>query len=153
MSAVRFYHLRTKTLEQALPELLTRALDQGKRIVVKTPDAATAVRLNDHLWTWRADSFLPHSVRGEKDGEAFAAAQPVWLTPGNDNPNGAGVLMLTHGAAAEAIETYELACDIFDGNDEAALSAARARWKDYTAQGHAVTYWQQNDRGGWEQKS
>jgi DNA polymerase-3 subunit chi len=31
--------------------------------------------------------------------------------------------------------------------------AARDRWKAYKAAGHALTYWQQTDRGGWEKKA
>ena len=41
---------------------------------------------------------------------------------------------------------------MFDGNDEAAVGAARARWRDYDAAGHALTYWQQTESGGWEKK-
>ena len=35
MTDIRFYHLQTKTLEQVLPELLTRAVEQQLRVVVK----------------------------------------------------------------------------------------------------------------------
>ena len=60
MTEIRFYHLRTRTLEQALPEILTKVVSQGRRAVVKTQDVPSAERLNDCLWTWRPDSFLPH---------------------------------------------------------------------------------------------
>ena len=42
--------------------------------------------------------------------------------------------------------------DLFDGNDEAAVAAARERWKAARAGGHALTYWQQGARG-WEKKA
>jgi DNA polymerase-3 subunit chi len=42
---------------------------------------------------------------------------------------------------------------MFDGNDPAAVAAARERWRVYTAGGHALTYWQQNARAGWEKKT
>jgi DNA polymerase III subunit chi len=41
--------------------------------------------------------------------------------------------------------------DLFDGNDEAALAAARRRWAAAKAAGHALSYWQQGARG-WEKK-
>jgi DNA polymerase IIIc chi subunit len=28
--------------------------------------------------------------------------------------------------------------------------SARARWTAYKGAGHALAYWQQNERGGWE---
>ena len=37
--------------------------------------------------------------------------------------------------------------DLFDGNDEAAVAAARGRWKAAKAAGHSLTYWQQGARG------
>ena len=54
MTEVRFYHLETKPLEQALPEILTKALEQGRRVVVQVPDKKTAAYLNDKLWKQRA---------------------------------------------------------------------------------------------------
>ena len=38
------------------------------------------------------------------------------------------------------------------GNDTEAVGTARARWTAYQQAGHALTYWQQNERGGWEKK-
>ena len=149
MTEVRFYHLRTKPLEQALPEILTKAVAQGRRVVVKTASRDLAARLNDQLWTWRPDSFLPHGMAGD----VFPEDQPVWLTDRDENPNGADILVLTGGAQAASLDGYTLCCDMLDGADEDAVTAARSRWKDYGAQGHSVTYWQQTDKGGWEQKA
>jgi DNA polymerase-3 subunit chi len=42
---------------------------------------------------------------------------------------------------------------MFDGNDAEAVTAARERWRSYKAEGHALTYWQQNARAGWEKKT
>jgi DNA polymerase III subunit chi len=149
MTEIRFYHLRTRTLEQALPEILTKAMGQGRRVVVKTPDMAAAERLNDHLWTWKPDSFLPHGVKGDD----FPEDHPVWLTDADENPNKADVLILTGGAQADSTASYGLCCEMLDGGNEDAVAAARRRWKKYSEQGFAVTYWQQNDKGGWEQKA
>ena len=48
---------------------------------------------------------------------------------------------------------YERGVYIFDGNDEQALADARLRWKESKAAGHTVTYWQENDRGGFSKKA
>ena len=65
MSEVRFYHLERQTLDQVLPQLLTKALEQGHKIIVKTSNAQETERLNSHLWTWNPNSFIPHG--SEKD--------------------------------------------------------------------------------------
>jgi DNA polymerase-3 subunit chi len=47
---------------------------------------------------------------------------------------------------------YERCFELFDGNDEAAVEAARARWKEYTDAGFGLAYWQQGPGGGWQSK-
>ena len=148
MTEIRFYHLLTRPLESALPEILAKALDQGRRIVVRAPDEKAAERLNESLWTFKPESFLPHGSR--KDG--FAAEQPIWLTHTNDNPNEADVLILTGGTQEDDISSYALCCEMLENPDEAAIEAARARWKNFRKAGHDVTYWQQTEKG-WEKKA
>jgi DNA polymerase-3 subunit chi len=149
MTEIRFYHLLTQPPEQALPQILTKALAGGRRIVVRAADEKEAERLNEHLWTFHLDSFLPHG--SGKDGHA--ADQPVWLTARDENPNNADMLVLTGGAACESVGGYKLCCEIFDGRSDEAVKAAREKWKDYRAAGHDITYWQQNEKGGWDKKA
>ncbi|HYD97946.1 MAG TPA: DNA polymerase III subunit chi [Alphaproteobacteria bacterium] len=148
MTEVRFYHLRRTPLEQALPGLLERCLERGWRALVVAGSEERVEALDQHLWTYRPDSFLPH---GTVAGGA-AAEQPVLLSTTDDAPNGATVLFLCDGAASSRIGAFDLCCDVFDGNDDSAVAAARARWKAYRADGHDVTYWQQGERG-WEKKA
>lgn len=149
MTEIRFYHLQTQSLEQALPTILAKALAGGRRIVVRSASEAECERLNELLWTYRADSFLPHG--GKKD--EFPQDQPVYLTDGAENPNGADVLVATGGAALGDPAGFSLCCEIFDGRDEAAVAAARAKWAALKDSGHTLTYWQQTPQGGWNRKS
>ncbi len=149
MTDVGFYHLQRSPLEQALPKLLEKVLGAGLRAVLKAGSEDRVEALNSLLWTYDQRGFLPHGSR--KDGHA--EQQPVWLTELEENPNGATVLILTDGASSEAVANYQRCLDMFDGNDPEAVQAARARWKAYKAAGHAVTYWQQTERGGWEKKA
>jgi len=146
---IAFYHLQRSPLEQALPRLLEKTLAAGKRAVVLAGSEERVESLAMTLWTFNQDSWLPHGTA--KDGEA--EHQPIWLAARDENPNGATFLFLTDGMDTEAIGAFERCFDLFDGNDEAALAAARQRWKTRKDAGHAVTYWQQNDKGGWERKA
>jgi DNA polymerase-3 subunit chi len=148
MAEIRFYHLRTKRLEQALPEILAKALERGRRAVVRVGSRERLDALDGALWTYDPGSFLPHGRL--KDGTE--ADQPIFLTTEDDNPNGADMLVLADGADSAGVESYTLACEIFDGNDDAAVELARARWKDYKTGGHTVSYYQQDENGRWEQK-
>lgn len=147
---VRFYHLQTQSLEQALPAILMKALSGGRKAVVRFADAREVEHFNNHFWTYNPDSFLPHGA--EKDGHA--GFQPVYLTDKAENPNAADMLVLCNQKAVpENIEAFALCCDFLDGNDDEAVALGRERWKAYKDAGYALTYWQQTDTGGWEQKA
>jgi DNA polymerase-3 subunit chi len=145
---IRFYHLQRQTQEQVLPVLLGKALETGRRVVVRMRDAGEVAEMNEHLWSFRADSFLPHG--SAKDG--FAERQPVWLTDIDENPNGADMMIVGQGADAAPSDHITLRCEFLDGADEGMVSAARERWRSYKDAGYEVTYWSQTERGGWERK-
>ncbi len=149
MTEVRFYHLQRTTLERALPQMLEKTLSRGWRAVVMARSEERVEALNGLLWTYTNDGFLPHGAAA--DGNA--AEQPVWLTDTDENPNAASVLFLIDGAASDNVAMYDLCCELFDGNDAEIVTAARMRWTAYSDAGHHLTYWQQNERGGWEKKT
>lgn len=149
MAEVRFYHLLRQRLEDALPALLEKARERGFRILVQAGSPERVKALDSLLWTYRPESFLPHGAGSAS--LSTAPDQPIWLTAAEENPNAADMLMLVDGATAD-VAPFKLACEMFDGNDEDAVAAARLRWTEYKAAGHAMTYWQQGERG-WEKKA
>jgi DNA polymerase-3 subunit chi len=146
---VRFYHLQRRRLEDALPQLLEKVLERGHRVVVRLSSPERVAALDAHLWTYSADAFLPHGSAATGDAEL----QPVWLTDGDDAPNGADVLVLADGAWGDDLGRFAIVCNLFDGNDDEAVRTARERWRASKDAGHALTYWQQGERGGWERKA
>ncbi len=148
MSEFRFYHLERRRIDQALPELLQEALAAGWRVVVQAASPERVEALNERLWTYPDDSFLPHG--SARDGEPHA--QPVYLTAGAENPNGARVRVLLSGVetAAHAIGDYERIVLLFDGRDEEALAEARREWGLAKAAGAAPSYWREGEDGRWE---
>lgn len=150
MAEVLFYHLQRQPLEAVLPTLLEKSLERGWRAVVQVATDERLAALDDHLWTFSEESFLPHGT----DREAHAADQPVVLTTSGANPNGATVRFLIDGADLPADESaYQRMVILFDGNDPQALALAREQWRTLKEQGHDATYWQQDPRGRWERKA
>lgn len=145
---VWFYHLERSTLDQVLPDLLDKTLKRGWRALVRTGDPDRLEHLDGWLWSYRDESFLPHGLAEDP----FAAHQPVLLTTADDNPNGAQALFLIDDAEPGDLTPHERCIVLFDGRDEAALAAARGRWKRFKAQGLPLSYWQQAERG-WEKKA
>lgn len=149
MADVLFYHMTESTLEEALPALLEKSLERGWRAVVQVSSDERRDALDQHLWTWRDDSFLAHGT----EHELHAERQPIVLTTGPANTNSAQIRFLTDGAEPPDLGSYQRAVFLFDGHDQWQLEQARMHWKTMKGAGHQVTYWQQNSEGRWERKA
>ena len=148
MTELLFYHLHRQPIEKVLPALLEKSLERGWRVVVQASSEERVEALDAYLWTYRDDSFLPHGTTKESE----AAMQPVLLTTRDDNPNGANVRFLIDGAAVPGdAASYARIVLLFDGEDDDAVAAVRARFAEAKAQGFEVTYWQPDAQGRWQQ--
>ena len=142
MTDVGFYHLTRTKLEQALPALLGRTLAAGERAVVLCGSAARVDALDSLLWDCPEPDWLPHGTGRTGDAEL----QPIWLTAADERPNGARFLFVLDGREANLAD-WSRVFDLFDGQDEAQVGAARQRWLTVRAAGHTLTYWRQSERG------
>ncbi|RYG01330.1 MAG: DNA polymerase III subunit chi, partial [Caulobacteraceae bacterium] len=82
-----------------------------------------------------------------------APREPVLLTTGLDNTNQADVLFLVDGAQAGSLQGYTRCVILFDGGHGEAVADARVRWKAFKAEGLGVSYWRENEGGGWEKQA
>ncbi|WP_135469508.1 DNA polymerase III subunit chi [Crenalkalicoccus roseus] len=152
MAEIGFYHLTRTPLEQALPRLLGRVLQQQGRALVLCGGEERLAALDAALWLCPDPDWLPHGT----PATGHAELQPIWLTTQDVGeagaPNGARYLFLVDGAESARLSLFDRVLDLFDGNDEAAVAAARRRWAAAKEAGHALSYWQQGPRG-WERKA
>jgi DNA polymerase III subunit chi len=147
VTEIRFYHLEQGRVDQALPPLLERALEEGRRVLVRASSEEMVAALNERLWTYDDASFLPHGAAGDGD----PMEQPIFLTSELVNPNAATTLVRLSGAeTGGADEAFDLVVLMFDGRDEAALAEARGEWRRLKDQGSTISYWRESDEGGWE---
>ncbi|MEO0567406.1 MAG: DNA polymerase III subunit chi [Pseudomonadota bacterium] len=151
MGAVYFYHLTRQPLERTLPMLLEKARGAGWRVLVRGTDKARLDWLDEKLWLGPEEGFLAHG----RAGGPHDARQPVLLTDSRGIAvNEAQCLMSVDGAevTSEEVASFERACILFDGNDEAATAHARTQWKALTDAGCAAQYWSE-ESGRWEKKA
>ena len=149
MAEIAFYQLRRTPLEKALPKLLEKVLESGRRAAVLTGSEERADALNAALWTYEQGSFLPHGTA--RDGRP--ERQPILLSADDEAPNGAHIVVMVDGIAPSDLDRFERCLDMFDGTDPQALEAARARWREHKDRGDTVTYWEQTEGGSWEQRA
>ncbi len=89
-----------------------------------------------------------------RDDEPMAERQPVLITLGMENPNGAEALFLIDGAEPGEIEGFTRAASC------CSTAATRRRWprragswSGFKAAGAAVSYWRQGETGGWRKEA
>ncbi len=169
VAEVFFYHLQRQPLEQVLPRLLMLSLGRGWRALVKADSPERVKALDDHLWSYSDESFLPHGT----DGEGDADEQPVLLTGQDGNGNGAApgpcfleprsllwcavaaataYLLLLAAPPADLSAFSRVSC-LLDGTDEGAVAAGRTLFRTLREAGHDLSYWQQDEDGRWARKA
>ena len=146
---IRFYHLLQQNLQDALPQIIAMAYGRDMRSVIKCPDAAMMKSLDQALWSYRADSFLPHAT--EKDDAP--ENQPIYLTTTDEKPNQASLLVLVNGVSSEQVAAYDLCCEIFDGLEQDVVQKNREKWMTYKQAGYELIYYQQDHHGKWFEKT
>ena len=149
MTEISLYHLTASSVESALPKLLERVIDSGKRALVRVESEERVGIINSILWTYDQSSFLPHGTINE----GRAGSQPIWITEKHENPNKSDVLVVLDGNETPDLNDFERCLEVFCGTDAAAVDLAQARWRRYTDCGYTTTYWQQSSEGRWETKN
>ncbi len=148
MAEIGFYHLTRMELGQVLPPLLARTMAAAQRALVLCPTEEAVKALDKALWQAPEPEWLPHGTPADGDPDL----QPIWLATDDTAPNGARFLFLVQGADTPRLGAFDRVFDLFDGNREDEVLAARGRWKAAKAAGHALTYWQQGPKG-WVKKA
>jgi len=149
---IRFYHLQRQSLGEALPKLMAKVGETGLHAVIKSEDKALIDKLDKALWEYDPESFLPH----DKEGCAYPEDQAFYLTTVDENPNGSTVLVLIDAAKNTNFDEYDRCLYMFDGRSEDIVAAARNDWKAWKTNedaSYSMSYWQQKEMGGWEQKA
>jgi DNA polymerase-3 subunit chi len=137
---VDFYHLTATPLERVLPAICEKVLAQGARLLV-VAEAGLLARLDEQLWTYARESFLPH---GREEGER----QLILLAETTEPANGSTHVALADGVWREEALGFERAFYFFDAGH---LDSARGAWRGLKGRdGIESRYWKQAD-GKWVQ--
>ncbi|MEA3041586.1 MAG: polymerase subunit chi [Sphingomonadales bacterium] len=140
---VDFYHLGASPLERVLPAICDKVLATGGRLLVVAEEPLLGA-LDRVLWTYAADSFLPH---GRSDAPS-PEAQPILLSSSPEPLNGATNIALADGVFREEALVFGRTFYFFDAGH---IEAARESWRELKGkEGVESRYWKQVD-GRWMQ--
>lgn len=109
-------------------ELARKAFDANLSTLVLARDAEQAERLDDLLWAFDDDAYIPHQLAGDDEDELA----PVLIAgPDTDTPMRALVINLRDAAVPGSVERVLEVVPADDG----ARGPLRERWKQYQARG------------------
>jgi DNA polymerase-3 subunit chi len=138
---VDFYHLTASPLERVLPSVAEKVVTGGERLLVVAEPVLLA-RLDELLWSYARDSFLPH-------GRDQAQSQPVLLSAEPEAANGATNIALADGRWRDEALGFARAFHFFD---DSGRDAARDAWRALKGKADVeARYWKQDERGKWVQ--
>ncbi len=112
--------------EQVACALAEKAFRQGYRVHLQVPDAAAAEALDELLWTFRADSFVPHCLLSSAADASAPDTAPVTVGASTPPPPSERSLLLLVGAVSGAGgELFQRVATVMAEDDAAALDAVQ----------------------------
>jgi DNA polymerase III subunit chi len=148
MTRIDFYILPDTTLDARLDfacRLAETIQRKGHRLHLHAEDEAMARELDDRLWTFRPDAYLPHALLGSE----LAASVPVTLgwqgppEPGRDAPT---AMLNLHPEIPEWFSRFERVAEIINQHQQV-LTAKRECWQTYKQRGYPVKAHQLRGQG------
>lgn len=113
--------------------LIEKAYKQRHRIYVHTEDEKEAHALDEMLWTYRDDSFLPHNLYGEGPEPAPPIQIGIHATPEKHRD----ILINLGQKVPEFYSQFMRVLELIV-NDNAAQEAGRERYRIYRASGFEI---------------
>ena len=107
---------------------------QGHRVHLHVDSPESARRLDDLLWTWRDESFVPHAVRGADEPADEDAPPPVTIGWGRIPEFAADVLLNLDTHVPDGFERFARVAELV-GGAEPDRNAGRERFRRYRAHG------------------
>lgn len=94
---------------------------QGRKLLIVAQDQAEAQNMDERLWTYEQNSFVPHAVAGGPDQDQ----EPVLIDLKPGNSNGADVLISLHLPGEPLSQDFNLIILMIPNEDGPELKACR----------------------------
>lgn len=132
MTQIDFYtHVQDR--QQLACKLSAKALEQGLRVLVLTPDESGAARMDQMLWSVPTTGFLPHC----RARDPLAAVTPVIVDHDPGELTHDQVLLNLGSERPAFFSRFQRLIEIVS-TDEADRQAARERFRFYRDRGYEI---------------
>ena len=141
-----FYNASHRDVVADIAWLTENIFKKNNRIIIFCTDQETAELVDEFLWSYRDDSFIPHSLK--KYGEA--SHNPILVTTDLDEGYDHNVLLAFNGVLIKKNDWQRFAkiYYFFDDQDIKEKENARSMWKIFSSLDVDCKYWI-NEKNKW----
>ncbi len=137
MTEVLFVEVTTSRLEFRACEITEEIYGRGEKLQILAPDPAQASRLDDLLWTFRPDSFIPH---GMLESNGSNPGLPVVISTREQQVPGMRHLLMLEFSSPEFLGSFVQAIHLVVVDNRARREASRRYWVQLRDAGFALRH-------------
>ncbi|MDC3067791.1 DNA polymerase III subunit chi [Paracoccaceae bacterium] len=141
---VFFYNSSDRDRLRDVSILIENLYLRNNRILVLSSDQETASILDNFLWIYKEESFVPHSMQPNENG----FPTPVFITTNIDEFHRYQTLLSINGILIENQKWagFKKIYYFFSENDINEKQNARLMWKNFSSQNLVCKYWTYKNR-------
>ena len=151
MTQIIFYSTAPLHVEKTLFALLEKSLEKGNKSLLLFKDKEKCLSINEQLWTYKQNSFLPHISEDDQIYDNIDI--PVYLSTKNENPFKAELLFSIDGFLPDNIDHFERVIIIIDVNDELLNEKYKNYYLDINKNFEDIVFYKSDDNGKWIEKN
>ena len=139
LEKVFFYNSSQRDICADIAWLTEKLYLKKSRIVIFCTDQETVEVIDDFLWGYREDGFIPHSLQKKGENSVY----PILITTSIDNGYDHNVLLALNGALIRERDWHGFAkiYYFFDDQDSKEKENARSMWKSFSSFKVECKYW------------
>ena len=146
MAKVDFYLIQQPEDQDRLfftCRLVEKVLGQGLKVYIHTRSQAEAQEIDDLLWSFKPESFIPHAIVGLEGMEDELEDEEIPVLIGYDNNRTESGQLLVNLTAdiPPFCDSFERIAEIV-ANREEAKAASREHWNSYKEKGFELDHHQ-----------
>ncbi|WP_185236454.1 DNA polymerase III subunit chi [Teredinibacter franksiae] len=137
MTRVNFYILQANEVVERhrfVCRLVQKAINESNRVLVATSTPEETFLLDELLWSFKPESFIPHSIVGEPDTEKV----PVVISHTSDSPTHHDLLINLRAIVPPEFSRFKKLAEVVVQQTDI-LQSTRENWKFYKDRGYELT--------------
>ena len=139
LEKVYFYNSSKRDILADISWLTEKLYKERNRILIFCKDDETVKIIDDFLWAYRDEEFIPHSIEKEEQASVY----PILITSEIDRDYKHNILLALNGVLIQEknCQKFTNVYYFFDNQEEKEKENARTMWKNFVSQDVACKYW------------